>query len=376
MKYLLTIGLMFCFLSGCGGDDNTVPSDGGIVVDVAIVDVSDAPLQADHPTPLPDGGWPPGSFDQNQAETSPMFYNGGPVMISPINVYFIWYGNWTDTKTAPVLEDLMKGIGNSAWFQINTGYYQQSGVAVSDAGGATSNLVFKTRNSSRDGGTQVYAGQDAGDAATVDAGLGPRLYVSSTVNFLKSVYIGYTHGNILHDNDMATIVSETIQTGKLPPDPDGVYFILTSFDVSEFGDFLGFCTDYCGWHGNYQVLGIDIKLIFVGDTNACSDVCSMQLPFADAGILKSPNDDWSADGMASVMAHELTESATDPDALTTEAWVDFDGEENADKCAWTFGPVYSTANKSLANVPIGNRDFIIQQNWVLDGDGGHCDLHP
>ena len=38
--------------------------------------------------------------------------------------------------------------------------------------------------------------------------------------------------------------------------------------------------------------------------------------------------------MASIIAHELEEAATDPDL---NAWYDRRGDENADKCAWTFG---------------------------------------
>ena len=42
--------------------------------------------------------------------------------------------------------------------------------------------------------------------------------------------------------------------------------------------------------------------------------------------------------MASVIAHELEEAATDPDL---NAWYDSRGYENADKCAWTFGTTYT-----------------------------------
>ena len=45
--------------------------------------------------------------------------------------------------------------------------------------------------------------------------------------------------------------------------------------------------------------------------------------------------------MASILAHELEESVTDPDL---NAWYDSRGGENADKCAWTFGTTYTAAN--------------------------------
>jgi hypothetical protein len=72
--------------------------------------------------------------------------------------------------------------------------------------------------------------------------------------------------------------------------------------------------------------------------------------------------------MASVIAHELSEAVTDP--LLT-GWYSKDGDENADKCAFTFGDTYSAANGSGANVQWGARDFLIQRNWVNAG-GGFC----
>ena len=74
--------------------------------------------------------------------------------------------------------------------------------------------------------------------------------------------------------------------------------------------------------------------------------------------------------MASIIAHEFEESASDPDL---NAWYDRRGAENADKCAWTFGATYTTNNGSLANMKLGQRDFLIQQNWV-NAAGGYCAL--
>src|SRR5258705_7328689 len=72
--------------------------------------------------------------------------------------------------------------------------------------------------------------------------------------------------------------------------------------------------------------------------------------------------------MASILAHELSETATDPQL---NAWYDSTGAENDDKCAWTFGTTYSVGNGSIANMKLGTRDFLIQQNWVNKG-GGYC----
>jgi hypothetical protein len=74
--------------------------------------------------------------------------------------------------------------------------------------------------------------------------------------------------------------------------------------------------------------------------------------------------------MASVVAHELEESATDPHV---NAGYDSNGEENADKCAWTFGSTYTAASGASANMKLGGLDYLIQQNWV-NASGGYCAL--
>ncbi len=48
--------------------------------------------------------------------------------------------------------------------------------------------------------------------------------------------------------------------------------------------------------------------------------------------------------LATVSGHELGEALTDPHL---NAWYDASGEENADKCAWTFGhPLQTFSNGS------------------------------
>jgi hypothetical protein len=51
-----------------------------------------------------------------------------------------------------------------------------------------------------------------------------------------------------------------------------------------------------------------------------------------------------------VSGHELSEMLTDPQL---NAWYDQKGEENSDKCAWTFS----------GTVAIGGQSWKIQGNW-------------
>ena len=72
--------------------------------------------------------------------TNGISYHGGPVMrANPVNVYFIWYGNWTngpkpsDSQTTVNLLNTLfgptRGIGGSSYFKINTTYSDTVGYA-------------------------------------------------------------------------------------------------------------------------------------------------------------------------------------------------------------------------------------------------------
>jgi hypothetical protein len=247
--------------------------------------------------------------------TSAILYHNGPVMRTPV-VYIIWYGNWnqangSDTPAGQqIVRDFVSNIGGSGYFLINTSY---------SAGG---NTVTGS----------VMKGSEATDA--------------------------YSKGSRLTDANIQTIVNSAITSGKLPYDANGVYFVLTSSDVSERS---GFCTQYCGWHTAGTPSAGHIRYSFVGNANRCLSSCAAQTT--------SPNGNAGVDGMISVLAHELEETVSDPDL---NAWFDASGAENADKCAWTFGHFqFQTANGSFANMTLGSRNYLIQRNLYhnLNGDG-------
>jgi hypothetical protein len=71
------------------------------------------------------------------------------------------------------------------------------------------------------------------------------------------------------------------------------------------------------------------------------------------------------------IAHELSESATDP---YLDAWVNPDGTENGDLCVYTYGSnLKLLPNGSLYNVRFGGRPWLIQRIWV-NARGGYCGL--
>jgi hypothetical protein len=235
-------------------------------------------------------------------------YHGGPLMTGTVNVYYIWYGDWAGNEATGILEDLAKNIAPSPYFNINTTYYN-----------------------------------------------GANVHVSNLVSFKGSTTDAYSHGMTLSDAAVQDVVKTNI--GKFGTDVNGVYFVLTSADVTASS---GFCTKYCGWHTFGTINGLHVKYSFVGDPTRCPSACMAQKI--------GPNGASGADGMASIIAHELEEATTDPEL---NAWYDSRGMENADKCAWTFGATYAAKNGTMANMTLGLRDFLIQQNWV-NASGGFC----
>jgi len=256
------------------------------------------------------------AFSQPTGQAKPgggnngIFYHGGPVILGTTNVHYIWYGNssWPTSSASSILTNLAQSLGGSNYFNINTTYYD-----------------------------------------------GNNTHVSNSVHYSGSVNHSETYGASLSDAQIQQIVADTN-----PTDTNGVYFVLTGPDVTASS---GFCTQYCGWHTHGLIGGLDIKYSFVGDAaTQCPSGCMAQTT--------SPNGDAGADGMASVLSHELEEAVSDPDL---NAWYDRRGYENADKCAWTFGTESTAPNGSSYNVVLGGKDYLIQRNWVNAG-GGYCSM--
>lgn len=257
---------------------------------------------------------------------SKMAYHNGPIMTGVPDVFFIWYGTWDDTaantQTQFILTDFLSNVGGSPYFQINAMY--PNGI-----GGAPSGALF-------------YSG------AAIDR---------------------YSHGVELTASDIAGIVEHQIVTGGLPQDPGGIYVVLASADVSS--NATGFCQPLAfPHHGTGEAFGLQFRYAFVGNPNRCPSVAAPQF-MAGTTQLPTPNDNLAADAMASTLAQLLSRVITNP---TGSAWFDRYGLENAAKCDGQFGATYSTTNGARANLRLGARDYLIQQNWVI-ARKEHCAMN-
>jgi serine protease len=116
---------------------------------------------------------------------------------------------------------------------------------------------------------------------------------------------------------------------------------------------------FCAWHD-------DTDSQFINLPSPYGDIAFTNMPYipdmhgacgenivnaGDAGLL---------DGVTIVEGHEYAETITDQ--APGGGWVDPDGQENADKCAWL-----STGVGHIQNIPFSTGTFAMQGTWSNDG---------
>lgn len=249
-------------------------------------------------------------------------YQPGGTIIAIPNIYVIWYGNWDanscsakeGTSTTPsIINDFLDSLGESDWNKINTTYYQ---------------IVNGKK-------TFVEATADVA-GCTVDSGS-------------QGLSLDGQTGAQVSD-----VVEQALSTKTLKTDPNGVYLVLTASNVNV-ADFMSLL---CAYHWVYDNAQATIKYAFIGDASTNLASCAPQ-------VASSPNGNPAADAMVSVIAHEFVEAVSDPEGLS---WYDQAGFENADKCAWTYGKASKTENGSFANMKLGDRQYLVQQNVAANTD--------
>lgn len=259
---------------------------------------------------------------QNSKLTSKMLYHNGPVLTRNQNFYFIWYGCWdancgADIETRELMFRFSVNLGNSPYAQINSTYTDASGQPAAS--------------------TFIYGGE------VIDS--------------------SYSHGVDLTPSDITSIISDLVNSFRLPQDSNGIYVIVSSADIASTAT--GFCNPSTPpYHSTGIVNGSPVNYIFLGNPKRCPTVAGPQ--FSPSG--PTPNNNYVGDVLIANFAHALNGLITNP---LGNGWFDRYGLENADKCQDalghpSFGQTYLTANGARANVRMGGMDFLIPQNWVND----------
>jgi PKD domain len=161
-------------------------------------------------------------------------------------------------------------------------------------------------------------------------------------------------------------VRHVVAADHLPTTNRDVYFLVTPKGLGSCEGsgprncaLGGSASGYCGYHTVSSDGSIRYAVI---PYNAVKDPdgtvhCQSQNP--------RPNSS-TADPTLSTISHEHNEMVTDPFG---DAWLDSSGEEEADKCITSFGPILGGSGSSGFNQLIHGGHYFLQDEWSND-DGG------
>lgn len=260
-----------------------------------------------------------------------IFYHGGPVLQSGTKVAAVYWASspifvsgpaagtsGAGTADGSLVGHFLRNLGGSPYFNINSTYTNSAGTKI------VNSVSY----------TQYWANN-----ASVPA-----------------------NGASVSDAQMIGMLQSGFNSGALSYDVSTVYAIFSAGTVNLGG---GFGTQYCAYHthGTVTVGGVAKTVLYAAMpyNYAYPSACTSGLAAANGSA------DRGADYEVNTLAHEIEETTTD---MMGNAWFDRRGYENADKCAWKWGTTYTTAAGGKANMNLGGKDFLVQQNWVNAGSGG------
>jgi hypothetical protein len=222
-----------------------------------------------------------------------MTYHGGKIMPTAVSKAIFWGPSWANSSFAG---DKITGL--DSWY---TGHSGSNYAKASDE---------YTGSNGQVGATTTHQGHIIDTSAATGGG------------------------------NTSTILAEVckqINAGNIVPDAagNGYYPVYTDVKRGNAG--------YCAWHSAGTCGGQLVQFAFFFNLDG------------DAGCDPQDSTTGHSQGLAAlanVTAHELSEARTDP--ASPGAWYDSSGQENGDKCAWTF------------NVP--SVGFPNGTSWKLQGE--------
>jgi len=252
-------------------------------------------------------------------------YHGGPVLQSGTDVVAVYWGapayanlpsgSGVGTDDHSLIGIFLRSLGGSAYFNINTTYTNAAGLKIA-------NIVNYTR----------YWSNDATPPASPT------------------------------DANIVAMLQSGITSGALTYDANASYAVLTGSGINLGG---GFGTQYCAYHTHGTITDVDGKaktILYAAMPYNIQFKSACTSGFMPANGALDP----AADYEVNTLAHEIEETTTDGMA---NAWYDFFGYENADKCAWTWGTTHTASggvyNQTMTDNATGvSHNFLIQQNWI------------
>ena len=257
-----------------------------------------------------------------------LYYHGGAggigVETAP-KIYLVFWGSqWNNDPSgeASILESFYSGVGGSSWLNSVTQYCQ----------GVASGTVFCNGNGTAAGNQSgVFAGAWSDNGSPAPARPKQSQLAAEAVKAAQ------------HFGNTTASSNASVQ-----------YVIATASGNNS----TGFGTQYCAWHSS--------------TSSSVGNVAYTNLPYmTDAGASCGANFNGLGPnaGITIVSGHELAETITDQ--FPSTGWLDSQGAENGDKCAWI-----SSGQGAAADITLGTSTFAVQSLWsnAFNSGAGGCVL--
>ena len=254
--------------------------------------------------------------------SSNLYYHGGiggiGVETAPKIYLVLWGSQWSNNDPSgesALLQNFYSNVGGSSWLKSVTQYCQgvaggtffcnNSGTPAGNPSGILAGVWYDSASAAPTHPTQSQLAAEAVNAAA---------HFSPTENTTVQYVIATAHGN----------------------------------NASGFG------TQYCAWHS--------------ATSSSYGNLAYTNLPYiTDAGASCGANFNNLGPnaGITIVAGHEMAETITDQ--FPSGGWLDGQGEENGDKCAW---------NSATSNQSLGGQSFPVQPLWsnLSNNSAGACVL--
>ena len=248
-------------------------------------------------------------------------YHGGAVETAPKIYLVLWGSQWNNNDPSgevAILESFYGGVGGSSWLNSVTQYCQ----------GVASGTVFCKG-----------AGTPAGNQSGIFAGYWYDNAASAPSRPNQSQLATEAANAAAHFGNTTAASNASVQ-----------YVIATATGNNASG----FGTQYCAWHSS--------------TSSSSGNIAYTNLPYiTDAGGSCGANFNGlgAKAGITIVGGHEMAETITDQ--FPNSGWLDANGAENGDKCAWS---------SATSDQPMGGSDYPVQPLWsnAANSGAGGCVL--
>jgi len=258
-----------------------------------------------------------------------LYYHGGTggigVETAPKIYLVLWGSQWNHNDPsgeAGLLQSFYNGLGTSSWLNSVVQYCQ----------GVASGTVFCRG-----------AGQAAGNSSGIFAGVWYDNGTSAPSRPTQAQLAAEAQNAAAHFGNTTAASNASVQ-----------YVIATATGNNASG----FGTQYCAWHSS--------------TSSSYGNIAYTNLPYiTDAGGSCGANFNGLGPnaGITIVSGHELAETITDQ--FPSTGWLDSNGAENGDKCAWI-----TSGQGASADITLSTGTFAVQSLWsnAFNSAAGGCVL--